>query len=484
MADLLRTAAAARLLRQSVHGVPIARRTRILRPPMGFIHHSSSGEEQTQDLIREAPEGHILGIAPTGSGKGRGLLIPGLLDYEGSIVTIDVKGEQYCVTARYRQEVLGHEICVVDAFDALKRLIGALLIGRLCTLDPVRLQLRDDSDLGDDCMAVAEQIAGPAAASLQDPFWRHNAILLIAALFGWHAIRHTLAMPPTQQAPADASGILADTIEMLSDPDLAYRLAVILDTTGSDPRFPKFVHRGFAHFLAHEAEKVRTSVRSEAVSLLHVFCSDRMLAATAATTLPVQKLLDGEPVTVYLVIPPDRLQSHAPYLRTMVSSLMAVLSRRTRRVSDLPTLFLLDEAAQLGPMTEIRTAVTLLRGYGVKVGLYYQSLAQLRGIWPNDWETIVENCSTLACFGVPTMAAARHLAEHLGGPSPEELAALPRGAMAIRRAGHPTEIAACLDYLNDPEFQGRADPNPYYQKPAEREFERSGSNRRRARSRE
>ena len=48
---------------------------------------------------------HSLVAAPTGAGKGVGIVIPTLLTYPGSTVVLDVKGENYEKTARRRQEL-------------------------------------------------------------------------------------------------------------------------------------------------------------------------------------------------------------------------------------------------------------------------------------------------------------------------------------------------------------------------------------------
>src|SRR4029077_20833744 len=67
-------------------------------------------------LLRYDAEGHILTVAPTGSGKGVSAVIPNLLDYPGSVVVVDLKGENHAVTARRRAQ-----------------------LGRVLTLDPFRL---------------------------------------------------------------------------------------------------------------------------------------------------------------------------------------------------------------------------------------------------------------------------------------------------------------------------------------------------------
>ena len=49
-------------------------------------------------------EGSVVVFAPQGAGKGVGIVIPNLLDYRGSIICTDPKGENYAVTARRRSE--------------------------------------------------------------------------------------------------------------------------------------------------------------------------------------------------------------------------------------------------------------------------------------------------------------------------------------------------------------------------------------------
>lgn len=69
----------------------------------------------------------------------------------------------------------------------------------------------------------------------------------------------------------------------------------------------------------------------------------------------------GDPMTIYIVVPPHMLVSHGRLLRLWVGSLMTAIMRRRAR-PPLSTLFILDEAAQLGTFNELRQAVTLLRG--------------------------------------------------------------------------------------------------------------------------
>ena len=55
--------------------------------------------------------GHVVTVAPTGSGKGIGAVIPNLLDYPGSALVLDVKGENAAVTARARRAISSLVAC-------------------------------------------------------------------------------------------------------------------------------------------------------------------------------------------------------------------------------------------------------------------------------------------------------------------------------------------------------------------------------------
>lgn len=48
-------------------------------------------------------EGHMAVFAPTRSGKGTGPVISTILDYPGSLVILDPKGENYAITNKYRR---------------------------------------------------------------------------------------------------------------------------------------------------------------------------------------------------------------------------------------------------------------------------------------------------------------------------------------------------------------------------------------------
>lgn len=129
-----------------------------------------------------------------------------------------------------------------------------------------------------------------------------------------------------------------------------------------------------------------------------------------APSIRLERLRAGEGTSLFLVFPPVKLRSHAPVIRTMVAGLLAVFASRPG-APPRRTLLLLDEMAQLGRMDEFLNATTLLRGYGVQVWSFWQDLSQLRAAYPNEWQTVINNCALFQAFGCATPLMAGELAE-------------------------------------------------------------------------
>ena len=84
--------------------------------PEKIITHIQT-KESSRKIIYQKPV-HSLLIAPSGYGKGVGVIIPTLLNYPGNVVVTDFKGENYCVTARRRRE-LGKKVYAFEPFKKM-----------------------------------------------------------------------------------------------------------------------------------------------------------------------------------------------------------------------------------------------------------------------------------------------------------------------------------------------------------------------------
>jgi type IV secretion system protein VirD4 len=163
------------------------------------------------------------------------------------------------------------------------------------------------------------------------------------------------------------------------------------------------------------------------------------------------------------VIPPEKLESHRAVLRAWVATLLTAVLRRSR-LPDLRTLFIVDEAAQLGEMPLLRTAMTLLRGYGLQCWTFWQDLGQLRQLYPDDWTTMVSNSAALQAFGLPRHGTARTAWLEVLGEDAIDLPRMPFGEMAVSFADTGIGRHRRANYLTDPLFAGLFDGNKRFDK--------------------
>ncbi len=410
------------------------------RRPAGF-QDWPKGEDRLKgcDLIEDGSEAHVLVTGPTGAGKGRSLIIPNLLRWNASAIVVDVKGENAMTTARYRRE-LGQRVVILDPFCTVSNGSDAL--------NPLDWMADSPEYLADNSMTLSETLTG-GRRSEKEPFWDDEA-----NEFGAGLIAHCA----TQPDPAKRN--LGCLYDILTSDDTVHDIAVMLDTL---PNMNPYARRQLVNFLQHEGEKVRSSIRSTAQQHVRIFGSPLVQRAVARTTFDLSAVRDGEPITIYLVIPASRLVSHAGLLRIWLAVLLGVIAERRQR-PDQPTLLIVDELAQLGPMPLLLQAVTLLRGYGLRAMLLLQSMSQLKAMWPTDFQTVIDNCGAMVSFGPVRPNIASELTAFMGTASAEQFDRMSSDQVMLSMVGQQAAVARKLDYLRDSLFSSRFDVNSFYQR--------------------
>ncbi len=247
---------------------------------------------------------------------------------------------------------------------------------------------------------------------------------------------------------------------MYSD-DAAYTHAVILDNC-LHKETDTFAYKGIAAWLnlPDSTSSTRYCVLSTAHSMLHSFRSKSIREAmNSPLSIDLNDLLDGKPVTVYLVLPIERMVSHGICLRLWLDVLLQVLMRR-QVPSAIPTFVMVDEAAQIGPCPALKVVATYLRAHGVRLWTFWQDLAQLRSVYPRDWETLINNTSALT-FMPGTGLAGREIAP-IAGVSRSTLEGLRLDQQLVCEVGREPRTVQMSRYWTDIRFTGRFDPIPRF----------------------
>lgn len=218
----------------------------------------------------------------------------------------------------------------------------------------------------------------------------------------------------------------------------------------------------------------------------------------------MRNLKTGEPVTIYLVLPPHYLGQYSRLFRLWITMAMASMTRSyAPPTGGRPVLFLLDEMAQLGTMDMMRKAVSLMAGYGMTLWMVWQDLSQLKLLYKDDWQSFLANAKVQQYFGINDPETAKTISEMLGEETirivtesestatskenlalfhstktkntarsnaeaarallkPDEVRRLPRETMLLFVQGVAPIACRRLAYYADRMFEGRFDANPYF----------------------
>jgi type IV secretion system protein VirD4 len=382
-------------------------------------------------------DGHLITIAPTGAGKGRSCIIPNLLKYEGSAIVLDPKGETFRVTSRAR-ESMGQKIVKLDPFHLLSD-------EHSDSFNPFDILQFTGKVINDEVRGMVEAILGDPIHLKDDPFWDEAARSLIAGLALYLATHDD-----------SAKRTISELRALLYKDDVVYNIAKTLD---DEKGILREAYEEMSIYL-QAAERARQDILMSAQNYFRPYGSPSIQKCINTTSFDLKQLLFGEPITIYIVIPPSKLLSHQKLLRAWIGAILALISTR-KEIPKLRTLLILDEVAQLGHFRALESAITLLRGYGLVTWSFWQDISQLRQLYPQSSESILNNCSVVQLFGLRNNRVAKEFGEIMGVDA-SHLRELATDEQALMISNEGPLLARKLDYLNDRQFEGLFDENPQY----------------------
>lgn len=111
--------------------------------------------------------GNSITVAPTGTGK-TVMLISRLLRCPQNAIVVDLKGEIYNTTHRYRRDQMGHDIILYDPTHYIK---GNVERATFNPLDVFNIIGGDLEDFTSDILSI---IFNPANRSSKEPYWDNS----------------------------------------------------------------------------------------------------------------------------------------------------------------------------------------------------------------------------------------------------------------------------------------------------------------------
>ena len=423
---------------------------------------------------------HVVLVAGSRSGKGTDVIIPNLLNYQGSAFCIDPKGELYRKTAAYRGQgtsaarpSLGQDVRVLDPFGA-----DDVPENIYATFNPLDLINADDPEAIDVADIIADSLI--VVSNAQDAHWDETArgwiqalILLVATVPIFEGRRNLVTIKRlsdgienienliddlmsfdaeeeeatiTHGTPSaegieeyrDAEGealdwetpdeaTIEDEAENSSTPIdnlLLYMLAIGQRITVHAENMEEAVSDvigAAANSIMQMGEQERGSVFST-VSRNLKFLQSPQIQANVKETNDGWSLDDLKTapngLTLYLVLPQRYMSTHARWLRMIISLMIARMETVTTPPrTGAPVLAVLDEFNVLGHLKPIETSAGYMAGFNLKLFIVLQDLSQLKRHYKDTWETFLGNAGTMMAFGNTDTTTLEYLSKRLGQTS-------------------------------------------------------------------
>ncbi len=357
--------------------------------------------------------GHALTIAPSHAVTSSAVVIPNLREYDGQVVVIDPTGEAYRQTADRRRE-MGHTVRRLDPFGVIEKESDAI--------NPLDLEKIGGLDMPTLCQMIAELVF--PRTSLTD-VWENSAFGLVTGVVGY-----VLAVPEKTT--------ITGLVTTFTSDDVIYNLAVVLDTVGK--RLHPGIFSEIATFLQQRTEDERNRILSMITSRNKAFVSSEVLKTCDSSSVSLTDMAEGQPLSIYLIIPPDKLRSHGALLRLWIGTLLhCVMARRS--APPRRTLFLLNECAQLGTFPLLETAIRMGQGYGLQMWTCWQDPSEVRCLYPASWPMMIRNSAAVQVFGANDFSASVE-ASALFGLDPEEIEDLGEDELVLSRHGERLRLKA------------------------------------------
>lgn len=368
-----------------------------------FRHREDNGKISNIPLYYNGDR-HLMTVAAARGGKGVASVIPNLLTYQGSVLAIDVKGELAMITASRRGkgdaarkiEGMGQDVMVVDPWGITGAPENAACFNPMDWLDP------NDKDINENAMILWDSIIVQSGS--KEPFWDDEAKALGVGL--------TLHVATAESEKHNRNlGRVRDIIVSGSsqfDEVLNEMLA------SANP-----IVRSTALRTASKDMKLLSNVLATLQSHTHFLDSVRLRQNMSRSDFKFEDLKTKK-MSVYLVLPADRLDTFNRWLRLLIQQAITVNARNIDQKPDKPILFMLDEVAALGKMSVIPRAYGLMAGYGMMLWSIVQNLSQLEEIYGKGWETFIGNSGVLQYYGSRDLKSAEYFSKLAGVTTAEK----------------------------------------------------------------
>lgn len=366
----------------------------------GLVLGCHNIDSDNPQFLRATQPLSTLVVAPPGSGKTAGMIIPNLLSVPNSCVTLDIKGELYKKTAGYRQKYFNNEIQLFSPFSWDNTLF----------FNPFDRSIVKDMEYIH-IKKLAEQIASTifvGEKGSENDHWIKSArtMFVFFAEYFMQKDKHATLAQLAQAPKADYFEYLDEKFgeEAMKeidedDPEQERERDYDVDTfkiwlkqTSFDESIDEST-RNQARAYARAADNEFASIKSTYDTFMTVFSNPQVANATSKMSFTFEDLR-AKRISMYVVVQTEDIEILAPLIRIFIETLFKKLMSG-EECSD-PERFIYffgDEFVRFGKMPFLLEAPALCRSYGLLPVFVTQSYEQIKKYYGEDDMNIVKNNS-------------------------------------------------------------------------------------------
>jgi Type IV secretory pathway, VirD4 components len=354
------------------------------------------------DLVRLPGQQFVILAAPTRSGKGVGVVIPNLLDYQESVVVLDIKQENFDLTSGWRKSQ-GQEIYLFNPFAEDRR---------THRWNPLSYVSKDPAFRVSDLMSIASMLYPDG--SDDQKFWvsqARNAFMAFSLYLceKWdHDEKDGL---PLLLRDKPTLGM----IYRLSSGD-GTDLRELYGALSQKPFLSANAKSAFANLLSQAAETF-ASILGTFKEPLNAWLNPVLDAATSEDDFLLTDVRKKR-MTIYIGIQPNKLAESRLIVNLFFSQLINLNTKELPQNNPElkhQCLLLMDEFTSIGKVEIIASAVSYMAGYNIRLLPIIQSMAQLDAVYGKDVSrTVITNHALQIVFAPREQQDANDYSEMLG----------------------------------------------------------------------
>ena len=353
------------------------------------------GETEHGRLMSWPLEGSAITLAPPRTGKGAtialNLLSPHDRGHGGATLTIDPRGETYCIVARRRRQ-LGRRVILIDPFavvagHARNAPEAFLPLTKGLRHNPLDFIRSGEAEAVRDIAILLDGLTTPPAdgANASALHFHTSAREIMAGYIAWVRFRE----PPDRRTLARVRELLSQT----GDERTAF-----IESVKASPSFCG----GLAHqAIGRQSEVGQDEAGSQFSTIANqlAFLSFPELVRQTATSDFDPAIIACGDADIFVVVPDDLVDAARPWLRLWITIPNALANRHA---FERDLLLIIDEMPRLGFLKPVMDAYNLAAGKGVHFWCFAQSVSALDQTWGEGARrTLIDLAEVVQILGFP-----------------------------------------------------------------------------------